>query len=231
MADTLNQFVERYRSATFSYAQEIFSGLDRGSIRFNQVSADVPCGMYAELYESKASSLEDLDPCPEPGLRDEWRRIADQMAKAPETEECREWTFAGERYSYRVLEISSAHVVAGCETNDLVAQEERLAKIAAIGLTFSSDAIRAIAEVLRDERFGFGAEGTGASGYELYTSKEAATEAIEALRRSGVMDNYKVELYSRLRGAAEGTRYDRLLDHIEGEDPDRPSYSGIQFDL
>ena len=231
MADTLNQFLERYRSATFSHAEEIFGGLDRGSVRLDQVSADVPCGMYAELYESKVSSLEQLDPCPEPGLRDEWRRIAGHLASAPETEECREWTFVGKRYSYRVLEISSSQIVAGCETNDLVAQEQRLAKIAAIGLTFSSDAIRAISEILRDERFGFGAEGTGASGYELYTSKEIATEAIGALRKSGVMDHYKIEFYSRIRGAREGTRYDRLLDHIEGEDSDRPSYSGIQINL
>jgi hypothetical protein len=231
MSDALNKFLERYRSAIFSHSEEIFEGLDRRTVRLVQVSSDVPCELYADLYESKASSLEELDPCPEPGLRDEWRRIANHMANAPGNEVCHEWSFVSERYSYRVLEISSSEVVAGCEINDLVAQEERLAKIAAIGLTFSSDAIHAIAEVLRDERFEFGAEGTGASGYELCTAKGTATEAIEFLKTSGAMDNYMIELYSRIRGADEGTRYDRLLDHLEGEDPDRPSFSGIQINL
>lgn len=231
MADVLDTFLKRYRSIIFSHSEEIFDGLDRGTVQLFQVSTDVPCGMYADLFDRKASELNALEPCPAPVLRDECRRIADQMASAPENEFCREWTFAGDRYSYKVFEIRSSQVVAGCETSDIVAQQEQLAKIAAIGLTFSFDATREIAAILDDERFGFGAEGTGASGYELYTAKEAASEAIEVLRNSGVIENHKIELYSRIRAADDGTRYDRLLDHTEGEDPDRPSYSGIQINL
>ena len=230
MADLLNVFLERYGSAAFSHSEEIFVGLEDGTVRLVDVSQDIPCGMYAELFASKASQLNELDPCPAPELREEWRRIATHLAKAPKDEICRVWTFVGSRYSYRVFEVRSSQVLAGCETNDIVAQEQQLAKIAAIGVTFSADAIQGIAKILHEERFGFGAEGTVVSGYELYTAKDAASEAIELLKESGIMDSYRIRLYQGVRCATEGSRYDRLLDYLEGEDPTRPPYSGIHID-
>ncbi|MEK7953527.1 hypothetical protein [Luteolibacter soli] len=231
MNDALNAFIELYRGALFSHSDVIFDGLERGTVRLVRISNDVPSGLYAELFGHRASLLEALDPCPDPESRDEWRVIADHLAKAHESEVCRTWTFIGERYAYTVYEIEQSSVIAGCEVDDLAAREEQRAKIAAIGVTFSSNTVRKIGEVLVDPRFGFGAEGTRASGYELYTAKEAAREAIELLRNCGILDAHEIEIYNPTRGANDGTRYDRLLAHLEGEDSNRPSYSGVRFSL
>ncbi len=101
----------------------------------------------------------------------------------------------------------------------------------AVGITFSHDALRELDELLKDERYNFGAEGTGTSGYELYINRSHASEAIKVIESSDLIGRFEIEFYKRLRDVATGTRYDRLIDHFEGEDPDRPSYSGIHFNL
>jgi hypothetical protein len=101
----------------------------------------------------------------------------------------------------------------------------------AIGLTFSFKAVRGLDGLLKGEKYNFWAEGTGGSGYELYISRPHASEAIKVIEASELFGRFKIEFYKRLRDLDAGTRYDRLIDHLEGEDPDRPSYSGIQFKL
>jgi len=100
--------------------------------------------------------------------------------------------------------------------------------IAAIGLTFSNDTFKVLMEVLRDPRFHFTGEGTMATGYEFYVAPEAAEEAIIKIRNSPMLEGHKVEFYERVRNSDDGTRYDRLIDHLKGEDPDRPSVGGIE---
>jgi hypothetical protein len=100
----------------------------------------------------------------------------------------------------------------------------------AIGVTFSSAAVRELSELLY-ETHRFSAEGTGASGYELYAMRSNASEVIQIIQSSEVMTRFKIEIYERIRERDGRTRYDRLLDHLEGEDPNRPSHSGIKFNL
>ena len=231
VVDALATFLKLYRLSNFSCSDVIVEGLETGTIRLIDVSTELPCEIYAQLFDSKAKQLNALDPSPVPALLREYRKIASYMANAPEDEVCREWNFVGRRYSYRVYEIRSAEVVAGCEVTDLFANEEQLAKIVAIGITFSIDGMREVGVILEEDRFEFGAEGSGVSGYELYTAVELADEAVDLLLSSEVMKKYKIEIYSRIRTANDGSRYDRLLDHVEGEDPNRPSYSGIHLKL
>ena len=89
----------------------------------------------------------------------------------------------------------------------------------AVGLTFSIDAVRGLYELLKDEKYNFGAEGTGASGYELYLNRPHASEAIKVIEASELVGRFKIEFYRRLRDIDSGTRYDRLIDHYEGGRP------------
>ena len=86
-------------------------------------------------------------------------------------------------------------------------------------------------DIFKDPRFNFGAEGSMASGYELYTSNDTAEEIIQEIKANVKLNGHKIELYSRTREIEDGTRYDRLIDHFDGEDPERPSVNGIRFDL
>ena len=70
-----------------------------------------------------------------------------------------------------------------------------------------------------------------ASGYEFYVAPEAAKDAIREIRTNQNLEGHKVEIYELIRDFDDGSRYDRLIDHVEGEDPDRPSANGIKFEL
>lgn len=102
----------------------------------------------------------------------------------------------------------------------------------AIGITHSIETIRLLEEQLDPKRFGFGAEGTGMSGYELYVFKDSADVAVQKIRAvlAVHLGQHEVSFYDRPRAIDDGTRYDRLLDHLEGPDPDRPSTDGIRFE-
>jgi hypothetical protein len=100
---------------------------------------------------------------------------------------------------------------------------------AAIGLTFSNETFAVLMEVLRDPKFNFAGEGTMASGYELYVAPDAAQDAIREITTNRLLEGHNVQIYKRVRDYNDGTRYDRLIDHLEGEDPDRPSVNGITF--
>lgn len=102
---------------------------------------------------------------------------------------------------------------------------------AAIGLTHSIDTLNLLEEILRDSRFGFSAEGTSMSGYELYVTAAMVQEAVAAIRKHPKIhiEGHRVDFYERARFLDEGTRYDRLLDHYLGEDPERPSVKGLTF--
>ena len=102
---------------------------------------------------------------------------------------------------------------------------------AAIGLTFSNDTFHVLMEVLSDPKFRFAGEGTMSSGYEIWVAPDAAREAIREIRTNPKLEGHKIEIYDRIRDFNDGTKYDRLIDHLEGEDPDRPSVNGITFDL
>jgi hypothetical protein len=101
----------------------------------------------------------------------------------------------------------------------------------AIGLTHSSDTLHLLCEILRDPKFGFGAEGTMMSGYELWVYPTVVQEAVAAIRKHPKIhiEGHNVSFYDRARFLDDGTRYDRLLDHYLGEDPDRPSANGVTF--
>ena len=101
----------------------------------------------------------------------------------------------------------------------------------AIGLTFSNETLHLLEDILSDNKFNFGGEGSMASGYEIYVSPSAVEEAIREITTNPKLDGHKVELYERVRDSKDGTRYDRLIDHLEGEDPDRPSVDGISIEL
>ncbi|MBK1826401.1 hypothetical protein [Haloferula rosea] len=44
------------------------------------------------------------------------------------------------------------------------------------------------------------------------------------------LGQHEVSFCDRPRAIDAWTRYDRLLDHLEGPDPDRPSTDGIRFE-
>jgi len=102
---------------------------------------------------------------------------------------------------------------------------------AAIGLTFSNETFHVLMKVLSEPKFNFAGEGSMASGYELYVAPDAAQEAIREITTSRLLEGHKVEIYKRVRRFSDGTKYDRLIDHFEGDDPDRPSVNGITFEL
>lgn len=103
----------------------------------------------------------------------------------------------------------------------------------AIGVTHSSDTLNLLCEILDDTKFGFGAEGTMASGYELAVFPAMVQKAIAAIRKHPKVhiEGHEIRFYARPRFLNDGTRYDRLIDHYCGEDPDRPSVDGISFKL
>ena len=103
----------------------------------------------------------------------------------------------------------------------------------AIGVTHSRDTRRLLGEILQDPKFGFAAEGTMVSGYELYVTALMAKEAVDLIRSHPKIhiEDHKVRFYGRARYLDEGTRYDRLLDEYCGEDPRRPPVDGISFEL
>ncbi|MBK1829085.1 hypothetical protein [Haloferula rosea] len=108
-----------------------------------------------------------------------------------------------------------------------------LADYVAIGVTHSSETIHLLEEILSDDEFSFGAEGTMASGYECYVRSAVADRAIAAIKSAPKfhIEGHKIRFYDKPRAITDGTRYDRLLDEYCGENPDRPSADGIQFDL
>lgn len=103
----------------------------------------------------------------------------------------------------------------------------------AIGVTHSSETLNLICEILQDPKFGFGAEGTMASGYELAVSPAMVHEAVAAIRQHPKIhiEGHEVRFYDRTRYLDDGTRYDRLIDQYLGGDPNRPSVDGISFKL
>lgn len=103
----------------------------------------------------------------------------------------------------------------------------------AIGVTHSSDTLNLICEILQDRKFGFGAEGTMASGYELAVFPAMVSEAVAAIRQHPKIhiEGHEVRFYDRSRFLDDGTRYDRVIDHFLEEDSNRPSVDGISFKL
>lgn len=106
-------------------------------------------------------------------------------------------------------------------------------KFVAIGVTHSSDTLNLICEILADPKFGFGAEGTMASGYEMTVIQAMVNEAVTAIRKHPKIhiEGHEVRFYERPRFLDDGTRYDRVIDHYLGEDPNRPSVNGISLKL
>jgi hypothetical protein len=103
----------------------------------------------------------------------------------------------------------------------------------AIGLTHSNETLKLLQGILQDPAFGFSAEGTMMSGYELYVVPAMVHEAVAAIRKHPKIhiEGHQVRFYEKARFLDEGTRYDRLLDHYLGEDPERPSADGVTFKL
>lgn len=101
----------------------------------------------------------------------------------------------------------------------------------AIGVTHSRETLNLLCEILADTKYGFGAEGTMASGYELVVLQSMVQEAIAAIRKHPkiYIEGHEIRFYDQPRFLNDGTRYDRLIDHYCGEDPDRPSVDGIGF--
>jgi hypothetical protein len=101
----------------------------------------------------------------------------------------------------------------------------------AIGLTHSNETLKLLQEILQDPAFGFSAEGTMMSGYELYVVPAMVHEAVAAIRKHPKIhiEGHQVRFYEKARFLDEGTRYDRLLDHYLGDDPERPSANGVTF--
>ncbi len=104
-------------------------------------------------------------------------------------------------------------------------------KYAAIGLSFSFDIFERLSGVLADKKFGVAGEGSGATGFEIYVIRDHAEEAVELIQSSPELKDVKIELYKRIRDFDDGTRYDRLADHLDGEDPDRPAITGVRIEL
>jgi hypothetical protein len=104
-------------------------------------------------------------------------------------------------------------------------------KPVAIGLTHSMDTIRLLEEILHDPKFNFGAEGTMVGGYEFWVSLPFVGEAVAAIRMYPKIhiEGHQVDFYNPARALEDGTKYNRLLDHLLGEDPNRPPTNEIRF--
>lgn len=71
------------------------------------------------------------------------------------------------------------------------------------------------------------------SGYELCVFPTVVQEAVALIRKHPKIhiEGHTVTFYERARLLDDGTRYDRLLDHCLGEDPQRPSVNRVSFKL
>jgi len=104
--------------------------------------------------------------------------------------------------------------------------EEEETSWMAFGLTFHLDNYRRLREILAEVEVGVLAEGTMASGYELYIS-QAGLDSLELLKGDPRLGDLQIQFYERPRNMSEGSRYDRLVDHFVGPDPSRPPLRGL----
>ena len=96
-------------------------------------------------------------------------------------------------------------------------------KFAAIGLTFSNETFKVLMKILSDPKFNFTGEGSMASGYELYLAPDKAQEAIREIKTNRLLEGHKIEIYELVRDFTDGTRYDRLIDHLKLQKAEKKS--------
>lgn len=99
----------------------------------------------------------------------------------------------------------------------------------AFGLIFHLDNYRRLREILAEIEVGVIAEGTTTSGYELYIG-QSDLASLELLKADPRLGDLKIQFYERPRNMSDGSRYDRLVDHLVGPDPSRPPLRGISFE-
>lgn len=96
----------------------------------------------------------------------------------------------------------------------------------AFGLTFQVGYFDRLAAILGEENIS--AEGTSASGYELYV-RRSDLNSLGLLRTDERIRDLEIQFYESPRNISDGSRYDRLVDHFKGPDPSRPPLTGISF--
>ncbi len=85
----------------------------------------------------------------------------------------------------------------------------------AFGVTFKIEVVRRVVKHFEAVGKSVGAEGTNASGYELYVPAQVLDSILEQFRCGTFLNGEEILLYPTPRGILDGTRYSRVLDALK----------------
>ena len=85
----------------------------------------------------------------------------------------------------------------------------------AFGVTFKIEVVRRVVKHFETVGKSVGAEGTSASGYELYVSAQVLDYILEQFRCGTFLNGEEILLYPIPRSILDGTRGGRVLDALK----------------
>ena len=115
----LQTFVDRYRSSSFPFSDELLRGIEVGIFSIVRYPTTQPCREIAQVYRERALMNDPQSSYADSNLHTEFSLIADTLGEFPD-EPCRLWTFRGVSVCFSVFEIESSHRIGACLRRDSI---------------------------------------------------------------------------------------------------------------